>query len=150
MQITENDFIRTIYEMFTYDYTNAVIIYSPELGDHNFPTRLPLKDIAVTKGELKFFLEDGRSFCIRDKAIVRNIHPDKKNSSTNKYKSYMGNKSVLNHHSNSVVSLNGFTFGLSEKIDSYSTNGNIIECIHDNVTTFIIMGNAIRDLTLVN
>jgi len=49
----------------------------------------------------------------------------------------MGNKSVLNHHSNSVVSLNGFTFGLSEKAESYTINGNIAECIHDGVTTLI-------------
>ena len=147
MQTTEKDFIGTFQEMLTYTYTNAVTFYSPERAGYNFPMRLPLKDIVVTKGNINFFLEDGRSFCIKDKSIVRNIHPDKKKHSTNKYKSYWGQKSILKHHSISVVPLKGFTFGLSEKVDSFSINGNITECIHDGATTFIINENVVQHLT---
>lgn len=145
--IKENEFIRRYQEMVDCPHKNAITFYSPEWAGFNIPVRLSLKDIVVTKGKIKFILEDGMSFYVEDKTIVRNIHTDKKKSSTNKYESFMGKKSILKHHSNSVKFLNGFTFGLAAKVDSCSINAKITECIHDDVTTFIINDDAVRDLT---
>jgi len=79
MEIPVREIIRISHEMRPYTYKNTVMFYSPKPTGYNFSTWLTLKDIAVTKGEIKFYLEDGRSFCIRDNSLVCNIHLNKKN-----------------------------------------------------------------------
>ena len=145
MLVNEKEFIRRYQEMVDCPHKNAVVFYSRECVGYNIPVRLSLKDIVVTEGKIKFTLEDGVAFCIKDKTIMRNIHADKK-SHANKYESYMGKKSVLKHHCNFVKFCDCFTYGLAAKVDSYCTN-NIIECIHDGVTTFVVIVEAVRELT---
>ena len=128
---------------YEYEHKNCVIIYSLET-DRFMHLRLPIKDIVVTKGMIQFIFEVGNPICIRDDAIIHNICDNYENSSTSKYESFMGKTSILKYHFDNAV-CNHRVIGSDrfENADFYKSD-YIIECIHDGVTTFIMIDEHVQ------
>ena len=128
-----------------YVYMNDVIIYS-NFEQGFLPVRLTLDTVVVTKGKITFLVEGGTSFCIEDDGIIHNICTDSEKPLPNKYESFLGEKSILKYHFDNITFNGDMSYGWPNKVDSYCTN-NIIECIHDGVTTFVVIVEAVRELT---
>ena len=139
LHLTENDrpFPPTHHSHITiysdeekYEYKNDILIRW--MTEEKFcPYRLFYKDIEVTKGKIKFLLDNGDSLIVESKIINRNISED------NKYDSFYGKKSILEHHC-SLVRSDNTNYGWINEVTSYHVPFDLSECVHDGVTSFIL------------
>lgn len=124
-----------------YEYKNDVIFVSYN-EQYAHPARFFLKDVIFTNGKVKFICENGATFYIEDEKIVRNIC----NNPSGSFEQFKGKKSVLENHLDDIKFRNDKQYGWLNKVDTYLSR-NIIECIHDGVTTFIVAEERIQGFT---
>ncbi len=128
-----------------YVYMNDVIVYS-NIEQRFLTVRLSLDNVVVTKRKVTFLVEGGLSFYIEDDGIIHNISNDIEKPLSNKYESFLGKKSILKEHFDDVTFRNDMSYGWPKEVDSYITK-NITECIHDEVTTFIVTDEFVKGIT---
>ena len=119
----------------TYEYRNDLLFYSHTENKFR-PYRLFIKDIKVTTGQITFIVENGDPIIVKDWCLNNNIRADDETYLSNEYESFWGKKSILKHHSASLLCLKG-SYGWLNEVDVYSAK-ILTECIHDGVTSFII------------
>ncbi len=69
--------------------------------------------------------------------VVCRVYDDETKNSHTRYNRYKGKQSILAHYLDNVEFRSDMCYGWPHEVDSYITE-NIIECIHDGVTTFIV------------
>lgn len=125
-----------------YEYRNDIRFFYPCDNRYSLE-RLFINDVEIKNGKITFILDDGTPLIVEDRFLMNTFRTDNEESFPNTYKSFFGKKSILKHHFKHVYPTN-YSYYWSNEVASYETN-DIIECIHDGVTSFIIIDHGIYE-----
>ena len=93
-----------------------------------------ITNVQVTEGKITFFVEDGSPIIFENKNLVRDVCTDGEPPSPNKYNSFWGKKSILEHHSSQIWNM-ATCYGA---IGDDSSLCFLSELLYDEVTHFIL------------
>jgi len=91
-------------------------------------------NVQVTEGKITFFIENGSPIIFENKNLVRDVCTDDEPPSPNKYDSFWGKKSILEHHSSQIWNM-ATCYGA---IADDSSLCFLSELLYDGVTHFIL------------
>jgi len=122
-----------------YEYKNDLRFWYPPKNRY-YPFRLFIKDIEIENGKITFFFEDDEPpLIIESSFLIGTFRTGSEVSSPDKYESFWGKKSILQHHFKHVYPDDTSCYWKNETA-SYYTN-IISESLHDGVTSFTITDN---------
>ena len=117
----------------TTEFKNELIVFHhTEKGLYTYKSLVT--NIQVTKGELTFFLENGQQITYENSNLVHDVCTDGEPPSPNKYASFWGKKSILEHHSSEICHIATCYGAVGDKSSLYFLS----EVLYDEGTYFFL------------